>query len=398
MRRAINFGRKGGAMARFWIGCLLLMLGSLKGFAAADGPASLKIFSEPEGATVYVNDAQRGSTPLHLEELEPGQYVVKLAKEGYDRAYKSVGVLPGQTGHVDLRLQRTTGLLLADSTPRGSEVFVQGELKGVSPALITDLPLGEYEVDYRAAGLPKRTVRVVLKDRRPMTAHVRHAPRVEVHSVPTGAEVLLDNQIVGTTPLTLSEVSEGAHVLLARIKEHDDQERDVLFSAGWNETINFKMKKNSGALILDTEPSLVNIYINGELYGTTQSQGMVDSMSQSMRIPLKAGLTHRIQLQREGYVPETLEIRPEIDQVITRHAVLKRIFIRDTLITTETGVIACRLEYELPNGDLYYERFPGIYNTAKASEVRSVEPLTINDSFNSEARRMMEQSKLQPSE
>ncbi|HSR87362.1 MAG TPA: hypothetical protein VLL07_00290, partial [Pontiella sp.] len=67
--------------------------------------------------------------------------------------------------------------------------------------------------------------------------------------------------------------------------------------------------------------------------------------------------------------------------------------IYDTKITTDTEIIKCRLEYELPNGTLYYEVRPGIFDSRPKSAVRSVEPISLADESNLEARRLMEMNK-----
>jgi hypothetical protein len=353
----------------------------------------LYIESEPEGAEVSLNGTPQGETPTKITGLGAGEYVIELNKDGYDPLYKTVGLLDGQEVDIELEMTKTTGLLLVDSTPGGSEVIIKGEVKGTTPALVTDLPLGDYQIEIRTAGLPPRLVTVELVDRKPVREHVRHAPRVAVNSYPPGAEIVVDNELIGTAPLTLSEIPEGSHKITARLKEYDSQEKVILLTPGLNDAIEFNLEKNSGTLVLDTEPALVQVFVDGTLFATTQPKEGADSISQPLRIALKAGVGHQIQLVREGYNSASLVLTTEIDQVVTQHEVLKRIFVRDTRITTNTEVINCRLEYKLPNGDIYYERYPGVYNTARASEIRGVQPISLDDASNREARRMIEQSR-----
>ena len=116
-------------------------------------------------------------------------------------------------------------------------------------------------------------------------------------------------------------------------------------------------------------------------------------MSQPVRITLKSGAEHKIQLVSEGYVSSLVNITTEIDQVITRHEILKRIFVRDTRITTDKEVIKCRLEYKLPNGNIYYERYPGVFDTVRAADIRNIQPIEIGDESNREARRLIEKNR-----
>ena len=360
---------------------------------AAPKKGRIAIASDPAGAQVFLNGNPQGQTPLKISGLGPGEYLVELRKQGYDRAYEQVGVLEGQEVDVDLRLEKTTGLLLVDSNPVGSEIIIKGEVKGTTPALITDLPLGEYQLEIHAAGLPQRLVKVNLTDRKPVRAHVRHAPRVAVNSYPPGAEIIVDDELVGIAPLVLADLPEGDHQFAARLAQYDSLEKPVKLLPGLNEAIEFNLEKNSGTLVLDTEPAFVQVFIDGTLFATTQPKEGVDSISQSLRIALKAGVDHQVQLVREGFRSASMVLITEIDQVTTRHEVLKRIFVRDTRITTYSEVIKCRIEYKLPNGDIYYERYPGVFNTAKAADIHGVKPISLDDESNRAARQMIEQSK-----
>ncbi len=318
--------------------------------------------------------------------------MVELRKQGYDRAYGKVGVLEGQEVDLDLLLEKTTGLLLIDSVPAGSEILIEGEVKGTTPALVTDLPLGEYQVEIRAAGLSPRMVNVALADRKPVRAHVTHAPRVAVNSYPPGAEIIVDGELAGTAPLVLSDLPEGSRQITARLAQYDSQEKTIVIVPGLNDAVEFNLEKNSGTLVLDTEPAFVQVFIDGTLFATTQPKEGADSISQPLRIALKAGVDHQVQLVREGFSAASMVLVTEIDQVTTRHEVLKRIFVRDTQITTASEVIKCRIEYKLPNGDIYYERYPGVFNTAKAADIRDVAPISLDDESNRKARQMIQQS------
>jgi hypothetical protein len=42
----------------------------------------LAIWTKPTGASVFIDGLERGKTPLSLENLRPGRYFVRIAKEG----------------------------------------------------------------------------------------------------------------------------------------------------------------------------------------------------------------------------------------------------------------------------------------------------------------------------
>ncbi len=357
------------------------------------GGSKLEINSEPEKAEVFVNGKSKGTTPVNLSGVQPGAYTVELRKEGFERAYRKIALLEGQDAAMNIELNRLTGLLLVTSEPPGSEVVIDNEVRGTTPALLTELPLGEYKVEIRSAGLPSSYATAKLLDRTPVSISVCHPPRIAVNSYPPGAEISVDGAASGKAPIVLEDISEGDHLIVAKLAGYDTQEQAVFLKPGMNDAVEFNLDKNSGTLVLDTEPAGVQVYVGGELFATTQPKDGIDTMSQPLRIALKAGVDHQIQLVREGYSSSSLTVNTEIDQITTKHEVLKRIFVRDTRITTKKEVIDCRLEYKLPNGNYYYERMPGIYDTAKAADITKVEPISLDDKVNEAARKLIEQNK-----
>lgn len=431
-----------------------------------DGKGSITINSVPERAEVLVNGAPQGSAPVTIAGLLPGDYLVELRKDGYDRTYKSVGLLDGQEMELELQMKKVTGLMLVESNPQGADVLIDGVSKGNTPLLLTDLPLGTYKLEFKSMNQLPRTMTAELVDRTPVHLFaelISNTAQLTVTSDPDSAEVRIDGILVGTTPLTVEEVQagesdvrvskrgyqpymkrmafeatkpykvsavlealpsgltvitqpegatvtidnkpvgespvtvsnlkEGPHEIRATMDGHATKTKTIYLEPDINDSVEFIMVKNSGTLVIDTEPAHVQIYVNGKLLTTTQPKGGSDSLSQPVQITLKSGIDHNVQLVREGFVSLNTSVRTEVDQVITRHEVLKRIFVYDTKIITENEIIKCRVEYKLPNGNIYYERYPGVFDTAKAKDIRDVQPITLEDESNREARRLIEMNK-----
>ncbi|MDF7801617.1 PEGA domain-containing protein [Pontiellaceae bacterium B1224] len=430
------------------------------------GKGSITIKSNPDGAAVLVNGTPRGTAPVTISGLVAGDYIIELRKDGFERAYKSVSLLEGQVMDVDLKMKPITGLLLVDSNPQGAEVVIEGISKGDTPLLLTDLPLGEFSLEFRSMKHLPRTLKVNVTDRTPVRAfaelvsntaqlkvssdpgeasvsingiavgktpitveeveageaEVRVSKRgyipfvskinfeaqkpysieakleslpsgLSVLSTPEGAKVLIDRVSVGKTPLNLKDLKIGPHEVTVSLEGYSTKTKTIYLEPDTNDSVEFDMEKNSGTLVIDTEPAGVQVYVDGKLFTTTQPKGGSEAISQPIRITLKSGEDHILQLVREGYVSHTTSIQTEVDQVVTRHLVLKRIFVYDTKITTNDEIIKCRIEYTLPNGNIYYERFPGVFYTAKAENIRKVEPISLDDESNRDARRLIEMNR-----
>ena len=140
----------------------------------------------------------------------------------------------------------TRGALTVRSTPSRAGVTVNGKWRGRTPLTLDALPFGNYVVrvvqpDYKTsreefaldARNPSRTLNVKLESEKPAApARTRpaqqEAPRAAetftgvlfVDSHPQGATVVVDGKPVGKTPLRLSDVRIGTHVVRLELAKH----------------------------------------------------------------------------------------------------------------------------------------------------------------------------------
>lgn len=96
----------------------------------ADLPASLVITTQPEGATLFFEGEMRGASPLTLQNLKPGRYMVKAQKAGYDTEEVSVRVSRGVTTPITVNLTANTGEIHVTALPPGVSVYIDGARVG----------------------------------------------------------------------------------------------------------------------------------------------------------------------------------------------------------------------------------------------------------------------------
>lgn len=80
--------------------------------------AGLTVFSRPRGAAVYIDGTYEGTTPLELDEIEPGVYLVSIRAPGYEDYDRSFEVTEGTSHELTVRLTPRTGFLFVD-LPKG---------------------------------------------------------------------------------------------------------------------------------------------------------------------------------------------------------------------------------------------------------------------------------------
>jgi formylglycine-generating enzyme required for sulfatase activity len=107
---------------------------------AADGRLALR--SEPSAASVTVDDAFRGQTPLTLSLAPELPHQVLLAKAGYETELLTVQVRSAETTTLDVALTPKQGEIEIAAVPPDSELFVNGEHRGPAnqALLLTAVP------------------------------------------------------------------------------------------------------------------------------------------------------------------------------------------------------------------------------------------------------------------
>jgi hypothetical protein len=146
--------------------------------------------STPSRAGVTVNGRWRGRTPLPLENLAFGDYVVRVVSPGHEVA-------------------REEFTLSATNASRTISVRLERQRRAAAPS------------PARGAAVPSAA-----KPSAPFTGSVF------VDSRPRGARVFVDGKEVGTTPLRLAEVGIGSHVVRLELPDHRIWSNSVRVAAG----------------------------------------------------------------------------------------------------------------------------------------------------------------------
>ncbi len=134
----------------------------------------------------------------------------------------------------------TTGQLAIRSTPSKAGVLIDGSWRGRTPLTVRGLSIGTHAVRVVEDGYVAESRRVAVDARsagttvsfqlarvrgpeRPAPAATRPGARtgvLRVESRPSGAAVIIDGRVIGTTPLQISDVEPGAHQIRLELPGH----------------------------------------------------------------------------------------------------------------------------------------------------------------------------------
>ncbi len=141
-----------------------------------------------------------------------------------------------------------SGRLVVRSTPAGASVMVDGESRGLTPLELHELALGAHTVRVTYPGHDTRERQVTFSEGRPVqsldfelrpaSAASPAAPAADspgsliVTSQPAGAQVFVDDGLIGTTPLLLSDVAVGARQMRIELTGYKPWTTSVLIKPG----------------------------------------------------------------------------------------------------------------------------------------------------------------------
>jgi hypothetical protein len=237
---------------------------------AAASPGILKIVSVPAGADVEVDGRLADRSPAAIEGLSPGRHSIKLMLAGYVAQEFTADIVGLKTTDLgSIKLERATGAVTVSSSPdqlvfsiRSSLTQVDAEplRRGRTPARFSDLPTGEYLVQFQRAGWADRTERVTIE--RGATASVAttfQGGTVMLNSSPTGATVIQGGLLLGKTPLALADVPPRDVTYELSVPGYEPLKVDGTVAGGRQLELNgrlLKLDRLAGSAELRTPPRL----------------------------------------------------------------------------------------------------------------------------------------------
>lgn len=150
----------------------------------------LRITSEPVGASVFLNNEQRGITPLEISEVPFGKYALQLKLKGYKDQQQDVELnADNATLDVPVTLEKSTpavGTLVIESSPDGAFIVISSKVVGVTPKTLPNTKAGKHNITLKKDGYQDytETIRVKQDQTAKMNATLTPIPKVVVPPPP----------------------------------------------------------------------------------------------------------------------------------------------------------------------------------------------------------------------
>jgi PEGA domain len=208
---------------------------------------TVTVTSNPDHALLYVDGVYQGKVPLTVT-LYPGSHALRLALPGYNDYMANIYVNANTNQKLNAVMSAAVSGTVAVTSLPGATVYMDSTPQGnIPPSGLLTLPNianGNHLFRVTAAGyndwinsvyVQTNTVTPINAALTPVGTNPAPVPAAggfTIVSVPSGAEVYVDNLFKGYTPATLTDIAAGQHQVLLQSSGYVDYSQAVAVSSG----------------------------------------------------------------------------------------------------------------------------------------------------------------------
>jgi formylglycine-generating enzyme required for sulfatase activity len=269
-------------------------------------PMSVNITPEPDTKSIsgFPPPVSLGTKKM----VVPGTFTVHATRVGYYPLEQSFEVKSDGFQAFEFELKELPGQLKINTVP---EVPIKVSIEE------TELPIETGNILSLERGLQQLSIetdRYLIENRevnilgfgelQELSVSLRPAwADVRLETEPQGAELFVDDELVGTTPLE-AEIVQGRREFELTLAGHKTFRFYETLKAGASRNFEtFVLEPNDGILELTSQPVGATVSIDGVFHGSTP-----------VSVVLKSGTSHQISLSKPGYLPASKTISLEADE------------------------------------------------------------------------------------
>lgn len=220
-------------------------------------PGNLYITTNPQGATVLLNQVNQGATPLTLEDVQPGMYHIEIIRDLYLGDSRSVEVKSLEYSEVHFDLTPNFGRVKIDTDPPEAMVWINSKQRGKTPFEAPQFNAGTYALRLVQDFYYEESDTFEIEPGSEFVKSYELKPQfgmVTVTSEPPGADVTVDGVAWGKAPVMRDKVPSGEHVAGLQLEHYFDEEVTIRVSDGEHVEPFYKLRPNVGWLTVTSDP------------------------------------------------------------------------------------------------------------------------------------------------
>ena len=265
-------------------------------------PGRLTISSVPEGARVLIDGESIGRTPLDQAKVDAGEHELTLEAERYQTLTMALDVEGrDRQQQLSLSLEPDWAEVTVATAPAGATLLLDGEPSGTTPATLEILS-GERQLMLQLATYSDAVIDLSVVAGQPQDLGTLTLDPAEgllqVSSNPSGANVTLDGEFLGQTPLEIAVApSRDQRLVLSRpgYRRHSEV---INMAAGTQDQREIRLRAQLGEVRFEVSPSNAVLKINGKARGTG---------SQTLSLP---AFEHTVEVSLDGYATARGKVTP----------------------------------------------------------------------------------------
>ncbi len=279
--------------------------------------------------------------------LSKGEYSFRFIKEGFEEKeininlqesfVRDITLIPGES-KTELTMG---GMVVISSIPNGIDLFLNEQRVGQTPYQGRQLP-GLYNLILQDPLYYDHTDQFILDEGAVVSlTDIELSPRfgyLELTSEPSEAEVYLNNDFLGITPIARREISSDNHEIIVKKTPYYDYRINFTIEDGDAKQFNVILEPNYGELIINSEPPNAKVSIAGREVGTTPYRNAQQpSGSYSIRLEKELFADGRRQAEvKDGEITELFFLLSSNYGSIEINAEGSNIFLNGELVGTDS--------------------------------------------------------------
>lgn len=226
--------------------------------------------SPVEGAIVYIDGVEVGITPYNSNKLSSGTHKVKVVKEMYNSVEQNFSITDGNTVQATLNMTANHEILTINSD-YDADIYIDEEFKAKG-TWSGYVPLGIHVIEVRKDKYRSKFENINVVLGKYETVNIKNFEPIcgvlELRSTPTNADVYIDGNLLGQTPLIISDIIIGKHQLLIQKEGCSSQFEYIIIKENELLCINETLQIGKDVLI-KTDKFGDKIYVDGDYIGRT---------------------------------------------------------------------------------------------------------------------------------
>ncbi len=240
--------------------------------------------------------------------MRSGSYQVTLRNEGYHDTVTRILVSEEQSQTHPFIMRRLAGIIsFSSGNPSHARVQIDGVDIGQTPLVEVAVEAGEHHLSISKDRYLDYGEVITIEGRSVVQAYEANLEpawaTVSLTTSPDGADVLVDGELIGSTPIN-AEILQGQRDLVLKLVGHKawQEEFDILPGQDFSVPL-VELEPADGLLFIQSDPAAASVTIGGEFKGLTP-----------LEVALSPEQSHELTFFKNGYHSNTFSIRTKANE------------------------------------------------------------------------------------